>query len=158
MFKSLDNVKRIASISKKIEEKLNLLSWNNVSKEVVTKILYDIKKQHGQAVFNAIIEEVKIEPKTEMELFRLRTIISVAKGFLWIRESKKNKLLKLQQELYKLDKAIPVSLYINMPYGTFYQFNNYYVNKKDFEKLVNIKKRIKNLKDKIIRIKQEYFL
>ena len=104
MFKNLKNARRIASISNEVRDAFESLSFP-ATEETILLLIEKVREKHGEKVALSLAEEIS-QPQNEVEFFRTRNIIGIARGFLLHRETMKKKVSKLTEEVLRLGDTV----------------------------------------------------
>jgi len=165
MFKSLENARRIASISNEIEEMFERLTFNTANSEIIIYLINKVREKHGDKVAQSLADEIHINPVNEIEFFRTKNIINIARGFLNYREYQKKVVYELASEKIELSNTeIPIYAVIDKAYFTPFRVSIHdeehglLLNNDDIEKVKKIKDEIEKMKERINDIKSKYFL
>ena len=163
LFKSLKNARRIASISNEIKDLFESLSFATANEETILHLVNRVKEVHGNKVAGSLIEELPEKIETEKDFFRVRNIISIARGFLEYRETMKKKVKELAEEKIALQnkvimiRAVPASA-SSTPWRMSIHDRSLLICEDDLKKARKIQKRIDELQNKINSIKHLYFI
>jgi len=163
LFKSLINARRIASISRDVEKEFESLSFANVTSDVIMSLVDRVRREHGGKVAGSLVEEIPLEVRSEVDLFRLRHIINIAKGFLYVREQMREKVRRLAEERWRLSnepvevRALPREA-SSTPWSEAVVLDDFLVSGEDWDRLRRVRRRIEEINAEIGRIKREYLL
>jgi len=163
VFKSLINARRIASISNDMREAFESLTFATARKDVIISLIEKVREKHGNKVAQSLAEEISIEPQTEVELYRISHIITIAKGFLHYRQTMKRQISKLTEEIIDLQNT-PIAIHAlpdtssYTPWRESIHRDGLLMNYKDIEKVNRIRKEIEQRRHKIAEIKKNYFI
>jgi len=163
MFKSLINARRIASISRDIERDFESLSYVTTTPDVIMCLLDRVRCIHGKKVEESLIEEMPLEVRGEVDFFRVKYIVSIAKGFLHVRERMREKVRELAEERRRLSNE-PVEVRVlpreatSTPWSEVVILDDFLVSGEDWDRLKDVRRRVEEIDAKIERIKREYLL
>jgi len=163
LFKSLINARRIASISRDIERDFESLSYVTTTPDVIMCLLDRVRCIHGKKVEESLIEEMPLEVRGEVDFFRVKYIVSIAKGFLHVRERMREKVRELAEERRRLSNE-PVEVRVlpreatSTPWSEVVILDDFLVSGEDWDRLKDVRRRVEEIDAKIERIKREYLL
>jgi len=118
---------------------------------------------HGKKVEESLIEEMPLEVRGEVDFFRVKYIVSIAKGFLHVRERMREKVRELAEERRRLSNE-PVEVRVlpreatSTPWSEVVILDDFLVSGEDWDRLKDVRRRVEEIDAKIERIKREYLL
>jgi len=163
MFKSLINARRIASISRDVEKEFESLSFANVTSDVIMSLVDRVRCAHGRKVAGSLIEEIPLEVRSEVDFFRLKHIINIAKGFLHVRERMRERVRELVEERRRLANE-PMEIRVlpreatSTPWSEAVILDDFLVSGEDWDRLRDVRRRIEEIDDMIEKIRERYLL
>jgi len=163
MFKSLKNARRIASISNELRGAFESLTFATATKEAILSLIRKVKEKHDEKVAQSLAEEIFLEPQNEVELFRTKNIITIARGFLLYRETMKKKVSKLADEILELENTTitlraRVDSAFSTPWSQSIHRDGLLINADDILRAREIQRKIERNKAEIKAIKEKYFV
>jgi len=165
IFKNLVNARRIASIANEIKEMLESLSFATANKDTIFYIINVVKQRHGDKVAQSLAEEIPVEIRKEEELFRVRNIVCIARGFLAYREIQRKRISELTNELFSLkNKEIVIRAVPDTAFSTPWRLSIHDEGRglllcdEDLQRLREIQRRIANIEQQIKNLENEYFI
>jgi len=163
MFKSLLNARRIASISKNLQTLFESLILANANEDTILALVQKVREEHGEKVAQSLIEEISLHPENEVEFFRVKNVISIAKGFLLVREAMKRRVSQLTVEKIKLSNtpitihALPQEAWAT-PWRVSQISGGLLLNDNDLQKAKAIQRKINELNSYAEEIRKSYYL
>jgi len=163
MFKSLINARRIASISRDIERNFESLSYANATSDVVMYLLDKVRCVHGRRVAESLMEEIPLEVRSEVDFFKMKHIVNIAKGFLHVRERMRERVRELVEERRRLANE-PMEIRVlpreatSTPWSEAVILDDFLVSGEDWDRLRDVRRRIEEIDDMIEKIRERYLL
>ncbi len=165
IFKNLINARRIASIANDIKEMLESLSFATANRDTIMYIIQRVRERHGDKVAQSLAEEIPHEIRNDVDLFRVRNIVNIARGFLAYREFQKKTISELTNELLSLkNKEIVIRAVPDTAASTPWRESVHNADRglllcyDDLQRAGGIQRRIKQIQEEIGRKEEEYFL